>query len=240
MDIKAIIAQSKQKKFLGEGDTAIRAFIDAKIQELVSKVITDITPEIVREAKKVLNQELTELRGKVFKGEEGKQGKQGKKGDSYILTNRDKDEIASKIDVPIVEKITEKIEVLKPVVTEKAIYEPAKKIAEKLNTLEEEVEIKVIKGLETRLRGLKESIRENSSRGGGMGNVVHEQFTGDNSTTQFTLLSEVAGNGNAVIGCRYEGQMQYLGDQFTISGRTLTMTFTPVLGTKIEITYIRA
>lgn len=75
--------------------------------------------------------------------------------------------------------------------------------------------------------------------GGGMGNVIHDQFDGDGATTAFTLTSKVAGNGTAVMGCRYEGQTQFLGDQFTISGKTLTMTFIPEDGTKIEITYIR-
>ncbi len=117
-------------------------------------------------------------------------------------------------------------------------------VAEKLNTLEEKVDFKVIKGLGKMLENLRRSIREGKrlggSGGGGMGNFVNQQFDGDGATTQFTLSSNVANSGNAVIGVRYEGQMQYLGDQFTISGKTLTMLFTPEADTKIEITYIRS
>lgn len=119
-------------------------------------------------------------------------------------------------------------------------------IAKKLNTLEAKVDIRVIKGLLARIEGLERSlqdvrrVKKGGGGGGGMGNAVHEQFDGDGSTTAFTLANNVAAGGNAVMACRYEGQVQYLGDQFTISGKTLTFTFTPENGTKIEITYIRS
>lgn len=120
-------------------------------------------------------------------------------------------------------------------------------IANKLNTLTEQIDTKVIKGFDKIISNLRQRIQETKSRnlgggvgGGGMGNFVHQQFDGDGSTTQFTLSSNVANGGNAIVGLRYEGQMQYLGDQFTISGNILTMTFTPENNTKIEITYIRA
>lgn len=249
-DIKTIIAQSKQKKFLGEGDTAIRAFIDAKVQDLATQAIEQIVPKLFKEVTEEIEEEIERLTKEVKKGDKGdtpkvgidfEQPKDGEPGKDYILTSKDKAEIASKIKVPVVEKIIEKTEVIKPIVTEVAKHETAEQIAGKLNTLTEKVDIKVIKGLEKWLKGIKENIREKKGGGGGgMGNVVHEQFTGDGVTTSYTLASNIAGNGNAVIGCRYEGQVQFLGDQFTISGRTLTMTFTPVEGTKIEITYIRA
>jgi len=50
-----------------------------------------------------------------------------------------------------------------------------------------------------------------------MGLPVHDQFSGDGSTTAFTLTSNVAAGGLAVFGCRYEGQVQHLGDQYTVS-----------------------
>ena len=252
MDIKSIIAQSKQKKFLGEGDTAVRAFIGAKIEEMATSAIEKLIPSLFKEVSENIENEIERLTKEVKKGDKGDtpkvgvdfdQPKDGEPGKDYILTSKDKAEIASKIKVPIVEKITEKIEVQQPIITEVAKYETPDQIAVKLNTLEEKVDIKVIKGLEKWMKGIRENIREKKggggSGGGGMGNVVHQQFNGDGVTTSFTLSSEVAGGGNAVIGCRYEGQVQYLGDQFTISGRTLSMTFTPLEGTKIEITFIR-
>jgi len=117
----------------------------------------------------------------------------------------------------------------------------AEQIAKKLNTLNQAVDVSVIKGLDRTIKNLSQSIREakSNSGGGGMGNVIHEQFDGNGSTTDFTLSYNVAASGNAVMACRYEGQVQYLGDQFTISGKTLSFTFTPENNTKLEITYVR-
>lgn len=241
MDIKTIIAKSKQKRFLGEGDTAIRLFIDAKVQEMTQQVIEEITPEIVREAKKVLNNELTELRGKVFKGEPGEPGRKGDKGDAYRLTENDKDEIASKIDVPIVEKITERVEVMKPVVTEVAKYETADEIVKKINSKEESIEIKTVKGLTNWINNFKKALKEKGGGGGGMGNWVNEQVSGaiDDSNTSFSISYNVASNGQAII-LTYQGQPLEIGNHYTLSGRTITTTFVPTAGTTLYAMYIRA
>ena len=77
-----------------------------------------------------------------------------KDGENYTLTDSDKDEIASKIEVPIVEKIIEKTETIvkQPIVKEytKEItienHIEAKEIAEKLNTLKGKIDVSVIKG----------------------------------------------------------------------------------------------
>lgn len=84
-----------------------------------------------------------------------KKGKDYFDGKDYILTVQDKKEIAKNIKVPIVEKIVEKVEVIretpiiidktKNVVKEVSKYEPAKDIAKKLNTLVKEIDFKVIK-----------------------------------------------------------------------------------------------
>lgn len=143
----------------------------------------------------------------------GEKGKQGEKGDSGISGKN------SNPDSPL-------------------------DITKKLNTLKEKVDIEVIKGLLKRLNSLEKIIQDTkriakSGGGGGQGNVIHDQFDGDGSTTSFTLSNNVAGAGQAVYACRYEGQVQFLGDQYTISGKTLNFTFTPELNTKIEITYSR-
>jgi hypothetical protein len=90
---------------------------------------------------------------KSLKGDKGEDGK------DYILTDKDKLEIASKIKVPIVEKVIEKTEVIKekPIVTEvvknkitnliveKAVTDEPEVIAKKLNTLKEKISYKVLK-----------------------------------------------------------------------------------------------
>jgi len=84
------------------------------------------------------------------------------KGDSYVLTENDKNEIAQKIQVPIVDRIIErrtevqKIEVIKeqPIVTqfikEVAVADSADTIRNKLELLQgdERLDAKAIKGLE--------------------------------------------------------------------------------------------
>lgn len=77
----------------------------------------------------------------------------GEDGQDYILTEQDKQDIASSIEVPIVEKIIEKHTktiVEKPIVTneikEVAVTDKAEVIADKLNTLDDVLDVKVLKG----------------------------------------------------------------------------------------------
>ncbi len=79
----------------------------------------------------------------IQKGEKGEKGEDGNDGKDYILTDSDKKEIASNIEVPIVEKVIEKTETIieKPIVTEittneikeVAKYETSKEIVTKIN-----------------------------------------------------------------------------------------------------------
>lgn len=85
-------------------------------------------------------------------------------GKDYVLTEKDKEIIAKKIKVPIVEKVIEKVEVIKekPVVNnlirEIAFYEEADKIVEKLKNFKKAwIEISQIEGLEEYMRGFGES-----------------------------------------------------------------------------------
>lgn len=247
MDISSIIAKSKQKKFLQEGDTAIRAFIDAKVQDLASQAIKEIIPKLFKEVTEEIEEEIERLTKDVKKGDKGdtpkvgvdfEQPKDGEDGKDYILTSKDKTEIASKIEVPVVEKIIEKTEVIKPIVTEVAKYETADHIADKLNTLEEKVDIKVIKGLEKWLKGIKENIREKKGGGGGMGTPVHESLPLTAATTTVTTSARIAASGYA-LWVFYQGQMVARGVGYTVSGQTITLLFTPVEGTFLDIMFIR-
>lgn len=79
----------------------------------------------------------------------------GDDGDDYILTDEDKKDIASSIEVPIVEKVIEKTEVIretpvtidktKTIVKEVAKYETPEQIVEKLNSLSKALDWKTIK-----------------------------------------------------------------------------------------------
>jgi hypothetical protein len=148
MDIKSIIAQSKQKRFLSEGDAAIRSFIDVKVHEMCSKMLEELMPKIISEATEIVESQIENLVKNVKKGDPGEKPVAGidyqipKDGKDYVLTDKDKKDIASTIKVPVVEKVIEKTEVVKeqPIITneikEVAKYETPDQIAAKLNTLE--------------------------------------------------------------------------------------------------------
>lgn len=252
MDISSIIAKSKQKKFLEQGDTAVRAFIDAKVQDLATQAIEQIVPKLFKEVTEGIEGEIKRLTKDVKKGDKGdtpvvgvdfeqpKDGDKGDKGDDYILTRSDKEEIASFIEVPVVEKVIEKTEVIKPIVTEIAKHETAEQIIDKINSLEERVEIKAIKGLTNWLNNLKKSIREKSGGGGGggMGLPVHESLPLTSATTSVSTSARIAANGYA-LWVFYQGQMVARGVGYTVSGQTISLLFTPVDGTYLDIMFIR-
>lgn len=118
-------------------------------------------------------------------------------------------------------------------------------IADKLNTLDEKVEMGVIKGLKKTLVDLSNVIRDRkgggSGGGGGMGNVVHQSFAVTSATTSITLSNNVAGNGYA-IWAYYNGQFIVRGTAYTVSGKTLSLLFTPSDSPSsfIDVIYIRA
>lgn len=90
-----------------------------------------------------LKEQVTPIKGiDYFDGKDGEDGADGK---DYILTNEDKKQIASQIEVPVVEKVIEKITIEKPIVKEKAKYETAEQIADKLNTLSKYLSWKILK-----------------------------------------------------------------------------------------------
>src|SRR3990167_2623323 len=166
----------------------------------------------------------------------------GDRGDNYILTNNDKQEIAKSIKVPIVEKVVEIVKepTVTEIVKEIAKHETPTEIADKINTLEERIEPKVIKGLVNYLKVLQRAMREKSSGGGGMGNWITEAPSGtiNGVNTSFTITNGVAGGGRAII-LLYNGQVQEYTNHFTVSGKTITMLFAPETGTYLFAMYVR-
>ncbi len=94
-------------------------------------------------------------------------------------------------------------------------------------------------------KGLKNTPTETSNnsnqptfRGGGMGNVETQSTNLSSSTTTINLLHNISSNGKA-IWFNYQGQQQQLGVHFTVSGKTITLLFTPDDNTVADIIYIR-
>lgn len=111
-----------------------------------------------------------------------------------------------------------------------------------------QITINAVAGLEERLNKLDQNIRTVKQRkggstggGGGMGNWANKSFTGDGSTTQYTLDSMVAGSGTGII-VLINGQMQELGTHFSVGSDRKTITFTtaPEENDAIFINYVRA
>lgn len=134
---------------------------DERFNILESKI-----DNIGEELKKKLESELVlEIDKEELKGNKGEDGQDGK---DYILTPKDKAEIASYIKVPVVEKVIEKTEIIReqPIVTnnteviELAVTDEPPVIADKLNTLTEAIEPEVIKGY----KDLKRIVNENANK----------------------------------------------------------------------------
>jgi len=110
----------------------------------------------------------------------------GDDGEDYILTENDKKEIASFIEVPIVEKVIEKTVIEKPVTIDKtktvikevAKYESADDIVAKLNTLKKAIDFSVIKNFPDR----QAYFGGNTQVEGGISNITGLIIDGTNTT----------------------------------------------------------
>lgn len=104
------------------------------------------------------------------------------------------------------------------------------------------VEMAAIKGLLERIKQLDDKIRNNfksAKSGGGMGNFVTKDFSGNGSDTTFTLDTKVASGGTAIV-VLINGQVQEQTTHYSVSGTTLTFTTAPPNGTFIHAWYVRS
>ena len=120
----------------------------------------------------------------------------------------------------------------------------ANQIAGKLNTTQETVDMSVIKGLQKELASIKREVsrkEKGGGGGGGMGQVQHESTNISSATTQVTTAYKIAGNGYAIMGAYYQGQLIMRGTHYTVGGdrKTLSLLFTPQDSTVIDIIYVR-
>lgn len=133
---------SKSIEQLDKQDLNLSNDIDLLYKE-ISKIEGDIKDFDISEQIKELKSDIENIQ--LQKGDKGDDGK------DYILTDSDKEEISKLVEVPVVEKIIEKVETVKevPIITneikEVAKYENAEQIVEKINTLENVIDIKTIK-----------------------------------------------------------------------------------------------
>ena len=205
-------------------------------------------------------------RGESIRGERGITGQKGADGKTpteeelFILTKRVANDklLFSLVEhffnenkpalVPLVEQSID-FETLKGKDGKDALELNPQQIADKLNTTEQTVEQNVIEGLVARFRAVEVNTAnaltkasqkvEGGGGGGGMGNITKQRFEINSSTTSVTLDTNVASDSNA-IWVDYNGQVLAQDTHYTVSGRTVSLLFTPKDGTKITIKYIRA
>ncbi len=162
-------------------------------------------------------------------------------GKDYVLTDSDKQDIAKKITVPVVEKIIERTEVIKeqPIVTneikeiikEVTPIDTGEQIVDKINVLpidpESQIEKEHIKGLEDWMKLMEERI-SNIPRGRGGGG------RSGNSVQYYDISSELNGSTKVftipsnrrvllITGTSLPTTFRPLID-YTVDGRTLTFT----------------
>ena len=173
MDKKQKLSEAIKSGKIIDATTASVFVMTEDLKEEVDKKISDLKVEV----KEKIEQELPNLKTILtkIKGEDGNDGitptdeelislikplipevKDGNDGKDYILTEKDKKEIAKSIKVPVIEKIIEKTIVEQPIITneikEVAVADTGEQIVDKINELpieeEYQIGIKHILGLE--------------------------------------------------------------------------------------------
>lgn len=143
-------------------------FTDAEVGKIINYILTHATPV------------------------KGKHYFDGIKGDSYVLTSKDKAEIAGKIEVPIVERIIEKTEVIKEVMPKSFDVSIVKGAVSKK---ELEIEKKTIIDGMTKVDGRIKLI-DQRWHGAGLSQVSHDgTLTGTGAPS--SPLSVVGSGGNS-------------------------------------------
>lgn len=231
MSMKSFIQKKKRAK---EAETLdIGQFVLKNSDKIVNDFINELRPKLIKETEQILKAKADDLVKNVRKGDKGDVGDsiKGDKGDSYILTSQDKKEIASKIKVPVVDKIIEKTEVIKEV--EKKT--DPKDIAKKLNTLKEVIDPKTIKGLEETLKQYATAITsaQNKPILAGGGGFVERNFIDDETPTGtvngtnkvFTLANTP--NPSTSLKVFVNGARMRITEDYTLSGATITFITAP-------------
>jgi len=144
----------------------------------------------------------------------------GEKGKDYILTQMDKKEIASMIDVPVVEKVIEKIEkqIIQPnpdMNIEKileAIMKELKNPKSKHRLSKKDINMPEDNPLDQRWGG-------HGGGGGGLSAQKSEKsFTIPNGVTTTFLFAH---NANIIM---WNGQFQFINEDYTANGSSITFT----------------
>ena len=115
---------------------------------------------------------------------------------------------------------------------EKMFEQLGKKLVEELKKSLNEMVEKRFQTIDATVRGLSSKVALGSG-GGGMGSIKLFKFTGDGSTTEFTLPDVPTQDGAGVFAFSNSARL-HNNEHFTVSGKTLTTTYTPADGEIID------
>lgn len=220
-------------------DTIESMFIEFLKSEMKQQEYFNIRLEEMGE---IMNGLKTDIQSKVEKieglVESGRlQGEKGEKGDRGIdgigIDGKDADE--KKIIKEVIKKIPVPQDGRDYILTPQDKKEISKIIAEIIPKPKDGKDAKDIKP--EILKELKKYLSKITMKGG-MGMPQHETHSVNSGTTTITATYNIAANGNA-IWAYYQGQFLVKGTHYTVSGKTLTLTFTPTDSTSIDLVYIR-
>lgn len=217
-------------------------FIEKIVKKTADKIIADLIKDTKGDAGEKGDQGEQGDKGDI--GERGEQGKQGLLGEKGLKGDKGEQGLLGKNGINGQDGRNPDPKEIIPLVIKSLPEQKPQDIAKKLNTLEEEIKMSVIKGLQRELQVLRQNIsgakRAKIGGGGGMGNVMAETPSGtiDGSNTSFTLTSNVKTNSLILL---LNGQFQRAGASFeyTLSGRTITMNSAPLTGSQLFAWYIR-
>ena len=254
----------RNKKSKGEETSTLLMRVRAMVEQMFNSFRPDIKTEILKEVKEDVKEQITKVRDRIIaiedvlekvpsnlpltdeakiekissklatklaliekgdKGDVGEKGDKGDKGDEGARGDKGrdgkdgigKDGVDGKdrnIDTPqqVVEKVNE-----------------AKGVA-----------ISSVENLADELKKIRQRVsRDGIRNGGGTGNTQHEQFALTAGTTSVTLAYNVAMGGYGIMGAYVQGQFLARGTHYTVSGKTITLLFTPDNGTTLDIVYTR-
>lgn len=178
-DLHRELAKKTAKSIVDHGSIPMATLKESillkdKVDELLAKEIEFPEPQEIPEVdlsplEEKLDELLVETKKKDYLeydlqiDEETRKRLKGDKGDSYVLTAKDKKDIAKSIEVPVYEK-----QVVTNEIVEVAVADTAEDIVTKLESLKEEerLDVSAVKGVDELVQGKIDEIKP--SKGGGL------------------------------------------------------------------------
>lgn len=242
--IQTHIANKQRQKALEGSD--LKEIILSTTETIVEQTLAKIRPEIEKTAQELATATVEKWTKGVQKGDRGDKGYTPQKGVDYFDGEDGKTPVAG-IDFPIPENGKDGKSIVgspgKP--GKDGSPDNPEEIAEKINTLEEKINPKTIRNFEKIIRTLSENIKDarnlklkGGGGSGGMGLPVHQSFALTSATTEVTVSQGIAANGLALF-VYFQGQMVAKGVGYTVSGKTISLDFSPENGTYLDVIYFR-